>query len=115
MGTGKLGALGTKVEYQNTSWVAPAKGGVIVANQGQGLISYIDFRGADKLHELQNLTRPVMIGEAYDRQGMSHWYAACAGGFGPESWPSTPMPSEKTLLLLSMLGSTTSTIMVSTN
>merc|ERR1712083_223901 len=82
MGTGKLGALGTKVEYQNTSWVAPAKGGVIVANQGQGLISYIDFRGADKLHELQNLSRPVMIGESYDRQGMSHWYAACAGGFG---------------------------------
>merc|ERR1719382_54203 len=77
-GNGTHHIIGNTKEFQNTSWIAPTGEGVLISNEAQGIISFVDFRGADKLHTLQNLTAPVMIGESFEK-GNRHWYAGCHG------------------------------------
>lgn len=69
--------VGKTIEFENTSWIAPAREGMLISNIEASIVSFVDFRGAHKLHELKNLSQPVMIGET---ESGSHWYAACAGG-----------------------------------
>ena len=67
--------MGTGVEFANTSWIAPGRDGMLIANVEQDIISYVDFRGGHRLHNLTNLTHPVMIGE----NSKGDWYVACVG------------------------------------
>ena len=67
--------VGTGVEFANTSWIAPARGGMLITNCEQNLVSYVDFRGGHKLHNLTKVTTPVMIGE----NSKGDWYVAAAG------------------------------------
>ena len=72
---GKSKVVGTEKEFANTSWIAPAGEGLLISNFYEDIVSYIDFRGANKLHTLKNLTHPVMIGE----NSKGDWYVACVG------------------------------------
>jgi hypothetical protein len=67
--------VGTGVEFANTSWIAPARDGMLLTNIQDNLVSYVDFRGGHKLHRLKNLTHPIMIGE----NTKGDWYVACLG------------------------------------
>ena len=67
--------MGTGVEFNNTSWIAPARGGMLITNMEESIVSYVDFRGGHRLHNLTNLTHPVMVGE----NSKGDWYVACLG------------------------------------
>ena len=67
--------MGTSVEFNNTSWITPARGGMLITNIIENIVSYVDFRGGHRLHNLTNLTRPTMVGE----NSKGDWYVACLG------------------------------------
>jgi len=69
--------VGNGTVFNNTSWIAPARGGFLIANVEKNMISYVDFRGGYSIHNLSKLSHPIMIGENF--QG--DWYAACLGYF----------------------------------
>ena len=67
--------VGNTTEFNNTVWIAPGRDGMLIANGVDNLVSYVDFRGANRLHALKTLTDPVMIGE----NDKGDWYVACHG------------------------------------
>jgi hypothetical protein len=73
--------VGTGVEFNNTSWIAPARGGMLITNMEESIVSYVDFRGGHRLHNLTNVTHPVMVGE----NSKGDWYVACIGSLKTEN------------------------------
>ncbi len=67
--------MGTGAEFNNTSWIAPARGGMLITNWRESIVSYVDFRGAHRLHNLTHLTQPAMVGE----NSKGDWYVDCQG------------------------------------
>ena len=42
--------VGKTIEFENTSWIAPAREGMLISNVAASIVSFVDFRGAHKLH-----------------------------------------------------------------
>jgi hypothetical protein len=54
---------------------------MLITNMEESIVSYVDFRGGHRLHNLTNLTHPVMVGE----NSKGDWYVACIGSLKTEN------------------------------